>query len=70
MEIDTLVPARDYFLSGSRAVSRHMLTILFFALVLGLTVQWVRFSLLRREHRDSMAERIHADHLKTEEKAS
>jgi hypothetical protein len=44
----------------------HMLTILLFALVLGLTVQWVRFSMLRHEHRDSTALKIHADHLRHE----
>ncbi len=44
----------------------HMLTILLFALVLGMTVQWVRFAMLRREHRDSTAMKIHADHLKHE----
>jgi hypothetical protein len=48
----------------------HMLAILFFALVLGLTVQWVRFSLLRHEHRDSTAQRIHDDHVKQEQQAS
>jgi hypothetical protein len=47
-----------------------MLAILFFALVLGLTVQWVRFSLLRHEHRDSTAQRIHDDHVKQEQQAS
>lgn len=45
----------------------HMLTILFFALVLGLTVQWVRFAMLRHEHRDTTAHRIHADHVKHEQ---
>jgi len=48
----------------------HMLTILFFALLLGLTVQWVRFSLLRHEHRDTTAQRIHADHVKQEQETS
>ena len=44
----------------------HMFSILGFALVLGMTVQWVRFAMLRHEHRDSTAMKIHADHLKHE----
>ena len=48
----------------------HMLTILFFALVLGVTVQWVRFALLRHEHRDTTAMKIHADHVKHEQEAA
>jgi hypothetical protein len=45
----------------------HMFILLAFALVLGLTVQWVRFAMLRHEHRDSTAMMIHADHLKQEQ---
>ena len=45
----------------------HMFVLLLFALVLGLTVQWVRFAMLRHEHRDSTAMMIHADHLKQEQ---
>jgi hypothetical protein len=48
----------------------HMLTILIFALILGVTVQIVRYAMLRREHRDSTARIIHADHVKQEQKAS
>ena len=45
----------------------HLVILLLFALVLGLTVQWVRFAMLRHEHRDSTAMLIHADHVKQEE---
>jgi hypothetical protein len=45
----------------------HMFVLLVFALVLGLTVQWVRFAMLRHEHRDSTAMMIHADHVKQEQ---
>ena len=48
----------------------HMLTILLFALVLGVTVQFVRYAMLRHEHRDSTARKIHADHVKQEQEAS
>jgi hypothetical protein len=48
----------------------HMLGILIFALVLGVTVQFVRYAMLRHEHRDSTARKIHADHVKQEQEAS
>lgn len=44
----------------------HMLVILFFALLLGVTVQWVRFAMLKHDHRDTTALKIHADHVKHE----
>ena len=67
---DDVAVAADWLTLAKNLFFWHMLTILFYALVLGLTVQWVRFSLLRREHRDSTAQRIHAENLKSEEKAS
>jgi hypothetical protein len=38
-----------------------------FSLVLGVVVQWVRFALLRHEHRDHTALAIHEDHLRHHE---
>ena len=35
-----------------------------FALVLGVVVQWVRYALLRHEHRDHTALAIHEDHVR------
>lgn len=66
---DDLADWGDWLPLAKNVFFWHMLTILFFALVLGLTVQWVRFTLLRREHRDSTRQRIHDDHVKQEEKA-
>jgi len=60
----------DWFTLATRIFFWHMLTILFFALVLGVTVQWVRFAMLRHEHRDSTAMKIHADHVKHEQEAT
>jgi hypothetical protein len=45
----------------------HLLTILAFALLLGVTVQWARWALLRHEHRDTTAMKIHEDHVKQEQ---
>ncbi len=40
------------------------LSVLAFALVLAVVVQGVRFALLKHEHRDSTARKIHSDHLR------
>ncbi|HUO51884.1 MAG TPA: hypothetical protein VMT93_05155 [Gemmatimonadaceae bacterium] len=60
----------DWFTLAERVFLWNVATILVFALVLGVTVQWVRFAMLRREHRDSTALKIHADHVKQEQEAT
>ena len=50
-----------------RIIWWHGILILVFALILGVTVQWVRYAMLRHEHRDSTAQRIHEEHLKQEQ---
>lgn len=55
---------------AARVFFWHTLTIVLFALVLGAVVQWVRFAMLRHEHRDSTALKIHEDHVKHESHAS
>lgn len=56
----------DWLTLAQRVFFWHMVVLLFFALVLSVTVQWVRFAMLRHEHRDSAAILIHADHVKQE----
>src|SRR5918912_3571559 len=43
------------------------LIILTFTLILGVVVQWVRYALLRHEHRDHTALAIHEEHVKHHE---
>jgi hypothetical protein len=61
---------RDWLTLAQRVFFWHMVVLLLFSLVLGLTVQWVRFAMLRMEHRDSTAILIHADHVKHEQDES
>ena len=60
----------DWTREAGRILKWHGIIILVFAILLGITVQLVRYGLLRHEHRDSTAQRIHADHVKQEQEAS
>jgi len=60
----------DWTRVSGRIVFWHGIIILVFAVILGVTVQFVRWEMLRHEHRDSTAQRIHEEHVKQEQEAS
>ncbi|HEU4643155.1 MAG TPA: hypothetical protein VFS44_11935 [Gemmatimonadaceae bacterium] len=52
---------RDWPTMAFDALEWRTIAVLSFALVLAAVVQWVRFALLKHEHRASMAEAIHQE---------